>query len=336
MPPLPAVAYAALRRVRIDLGAFFQNFPIWADYPDAQAYHLASQNLATLLMFRRPAGPVIVTVHDIIPYMLRNDRALSSYRTVFDRFFDWLSLQGVRRADRLVADSHYTRDCLVRHLHIAPERIDVVYLGVDHERFHPRDGAGVVAERYGLDAGKRYLLYVGSADPRKNLPALWHALRAVRRELPAVELIWAGRAQFEGQRRMLAELAESLGISAAVHHLAEVPEVDLPFLYNLASACVFPSLYEGFGLPALESMASGTPVIYAGAASLPEIVGDAGLQLKCTPGDCTGLSSAIIHLMTDPVLWQELRTRGLARAAGFRWSYTAGQMAALIRKEAGI
>lgn len=335
LPPLPNAGYAMLQRVGVDARSFLLNYPVRAKYPEADVYHLTSQNLASVLLFRRPPGPVVVTVHDIIPYMLRDDARLRSYRNSADRLFDRLALTGLRRAHRLVADSEHTRQCLIGHLHIPEDRIEVIYLGVDHRRFRPQSVSPEVFTHYGLRPGTRYLIYVGSEDARKNLPVLVEALAVVRRDLTDVELIKVGRAHHAPGRQELIELSEQLGVRSAVHFLDDVPEIDLPLLYSLAAACVMPSLHEGFGFPVLEAMACGTPVICANASSLPELAGDAAILVDVGAGFEERLAEELNHLLRDRELAGELRARGLARASRFRWSETAGRMDRLYGELAG-
>jgi glycosyltransferase involved in cell wall biosynthesis len=299
VPPLPQTGYSLLKRLRLDARTFLNNYPVWAEYPRADVYHLTSQNLATLLLFRRPPGRVVVTVHDIIPYMLRNDPKLCTYRSAADRLFDRLAMAGLKRADGLIADSEYTRRCVVEHLRITPEKIDVIYLGIDHQRFRPLPVPLSIRERYDLPQQRRYLIYVGSEDPRKNLETLVRALAAVRRTLPDVELIKVGRAHFEDERRRLRELAANLGVLDAIHFLDDVPDDDLPLLYNLADVCVMPSLYEGFGFPVLEAMACGTPVVCANASSLPELVGDAGGGMLYNPNDFQAMCLSLEEVLAE-------------------------------------
>lgn len=331
--PLPDAGYTALRRLGIDLRAFLSNYPIWATYPPADVYHVTSQNLASLLLFRRPPGRVVVTVHDIIPFMLRNHPYLCSYRTIADRIFDRLALAGLKWADHLVADSHYTKQCIVEHLRIAPEKITVIHLGIDHKHFYPQPIPVTLPRRYRLPEGQRYLIYVGSEDPRKNLATLVQALAEVHRTLSDIAWIKVGRAHFEHERQRLISLAASLGVQNAIHFLDDVPEEDLPLLYNLADICVMPSLYEGFGFPALEAMACGTPAICANAASLPELVGDASLLFSPAPNGGWELAATIARTLTDTALYETLRTRGLSQAATFCWSSTIHQMCDLFQCE---
>ena len=256
LPPLPNFSYRALSLIGRDLRAFLTNYPLWSRYPEADTYHLTSQTLASLLLLRRPAGKVVVTVHDIFPYMFRDDPQLRSpYGT--DHLYHRLAMAGLKRADHLIAVSQYTRQCVTERLGIAPEKITVVYSGIDHERFRPLPVTAAARERYALPEGPRYLIYVGSEDPRKNLATLVRALAELRRELPDVELIKVGRSHFERERQRLLELATKLEVRSAIHFLEDVSDQDLPLLYNLADLYVTPSLYEGFGFPVLEAMERG-------------------------------------------------------------------------------
>lgn len=320
VPPLPGAAYNAIRRLGPDLRTFFLNYPVAAKYPSADVYHLTSQNLASLLLFRRPPGRVIVTVHDIIPFMVRNDPQFTSYRNAADPIFDRMAMAGLKRADALIADSHYTKQSVVDLLNIAPEKIAVAHLGIDHGRFRQLAVPESLAERYGLPNNRRYLIYVGSEDPRKNLATLVRALPAIRREVPEVALIKVGRAHFEAERRRLLDLAAELDVDAAIHFLDDVQDDDLPLLYNLAEICVMPSHYEGFGFPVLEAMACGTPVVSARASSLPEIVGDAAIQFD--PGDPRDLAQAVCTLLRDDAIRQQKTAAGTAQAAQFTWQRT--------------
>lgn len=315
LPPLTGVGYTMLRKLGLDARAFFGTYPVWAQYPRADVYHLTSQNLASLLLFRRPPGKVVVTVHDIIPYMLRNDPQLSSYHSAADRLFDRMAMAGLRRADQLIAVSHYTKRTVVEHLGIAAAKLDVIHEGIDHTRFRPLDVPPTIRARYGLPANRRYLIYVGSEDPRKNLEVLVRALADLRWALPDVELIKVGRAHFDAERQKLLALAGELGVADAIHWLDDVPEEDLPALYNLADVCVMPSLYEGFGFPVIEAMACGTPVVVANASSLPELAGDAALLFQ--PNDSRELVAKIVTTLCPPVQREQMRSIALQRAQAF-------------------
>lgn len=326
VPPLPEVGYQLIKRLGADVPTFLRNYPVWANYPAADVYHITSQNLASLLMFRRPRGKVVVTVHDIFPYMLRADPRMGYYRTPADRLFDRMAMAGLKRADRLIAVSHYTKRTVVEHLGIAPERIDVIYEGIDHARFRPLTVPETIRERYQLPAGRRYLIYVGSEDPRKNLSTLVRALAAVRRSLPDVELIKVGRAHVERERQRLLALAGDLGVRPAIHFLEDVDDDHLPYLYNLADVCVMPSLYEGFGFPVLEAMACGTSVVCIRAASVAELLGEAGVMVIADRDINSAFPEALYKALQDIELQESLRSLGMRRAAEFTWTRTNAQM----------
>jgi glycosyltransferase involved in cell wall biosynthesis len=325
-PRLPSFVYRAFRLVGRDLRAFLTNYPLRSAYPPADTYHLISQTLASLLLVGRPKGQVVVTVHDIFPYMLRSDPELRS-PYAGDHLYHRLAMAGLKRADHLIAVSEYTKRCLIEHLAVPEKNITVVHSGIDHARFRPlRDASGIRA-RYGLSEERRYLLYVGTEDPRKNLVALVRALREVRRDLPDVELVKVGFAHFERGRRRLLETAEQLEIRSAIHLLEDVPEEDLPSLYATADLYVTPSPFEGFGLTVLEAMACGTPVVCADAGALPEIVGAAAVRVP--PQSAGALAEAIGSLLESPERRRSLRKAGFDQAAGFRWAATARGTAAI-------
>jgi glycosyltransferase involved in cell wall biosynthesis len=320
-----AGALALGRRAGVDLNTFLAHYPLALRWPAADVYHLTVQTYAGLLLAAPPPGPVVVTVHDIIPYLTRHDRGLRPYGHPVHRVFDWLAMQGLRRAQgfgSLLADSAWTKQTLVDALGLAAERISVVPLGVDRDVFRPGQHlpAGL-RRRYGLTEAEAYVLYVGSEDPRKDLGTLLRAFARVVRVAPQARLLKIGAAHHQAERLRLRRLAAGLSIGEAVRFLDHVPEEDLPGLYNAAAVAVLPSVYEGFGLPVLEAMASGTPVVCAAAAALPELAGDAARLFP--PGDADALAKALGQLILDPALRADLARRGLARAASFTWQQTA-------------
>jgi alpha-1,3-rhamnosyl/mannosyltransferase len=242
--------------------------------------------------FVRPLAGVrraVVTAYDLIPALHRWKWALKT-RLSF------------RLAKRIVAISEATREALVAQLGIGRSRIDVAPLAAD-ERFTPRRRPG--------DLPERYVLYVGTNKPHKNVDAL---VAAWRRLSPAdTTLVIAGREdpRFPSPRQRYAGDVRCLG---------DVADEDLPALMSGALCFVFPSLHEGFGLPPLEAMACGTPVLASNRTSIPEVVGDAGLLVE---PDEEALADGLRRLLSDAALRDELRRRGLARAAQFTWKRTA-------------
>jgi glycosyltransferase involved in cell wall biosynthesis len=322
-PGLHSMAHG-LKRLGIDLGAFFASYPLRAHLKSADIYHITTQTMATLLWLQRFPAPVLVTVLDIIPYAARGDRALDTARHRLESLFYRLALAGLRRADALVAISHYTRDTLVHSLNLPPERIHVVHPGVDRERFRPVEVPQTFWDRYRLDPACQHLLYVGSEDPRKNLRTLLRALALVARQIGDVRLIKVGKAHFVQERQRLLALAGDLGIGGHILFLDQVPDEDLVYFYNAASVLAMPSLYEGFGLPVAEAMACGLPVVCADRTSLPEVAGDAGLLVD--PRRVDDLAAVLQQVLEDKSLAASLRDAGLARVALFDLERTAGQL----------
>jgi glycosyltransferase involved in cell wall biosynthesis len=333
--PLPVrLGDRLLRRRGYDLKTFFTNYPVAARLEKEAVKHLTTQLMGSLLSFKPEMRRVVITVADIVPYLVRNDRQQSTFSHRFDRFFDDLAMHNLKKADRLITISSYTKEMLVRHLDCDPEKIRVVLLGLDQEEFHPVPVIEGLRVRYNLPAENRYLLYVGSENPRKNLPFLLQALREMLKRVPNARLLKVGGAETPAQREAFLGYIQALQLEKHVLLLDQVPQADLTALYSLADGFVFPSLYEGFGLPPLEAMACGTPVVCSNAASLPEVVGDAALVVA--PDDLAGWVVAMERILLDDALRQELRDRGLKRAAEFTWERTARQTLAVYQEVAEL
>jgi glycosyltransferase involved in cell wall biosynthesis len=314
--PVPGAVNAIVRRTGLDARAFFSNYPLRAELLPADAYHLVGQMLATLLLFQRFPGPVAVSVLDIIPSLVRHDPELRTdvFRHPMDRLFYGLALAGLRRADILIAISEYTRQTLIKTLGVPGDRIRVVYPGVNHEKFRPLAVPDAFRVRYGLPGDVDYVLFVGTEDPRKNVRTLVKAWALAREQWPRLRLIKVGAPRFPERQRLLRLLAD-LEVERDVLFFDSVPDGDMPLFYNCASIVVLPSFYEGFGLPAAEAMACGTPVICSGMASLPEVVGDAGLHVD--PDDICGLADALLRLLRGSDERARLAEAGLRQAARF-------------------
>jgi glycosyltransferase involved in cell wall biosynthesis len=319
----------ALAAAGLDLRAFFASYPFRAPLGGADLIHLTTQTLGTLLVWRRPRAPAVVTVLDIIPYLIRDRPDLRPFGHPLDAMFYRLALAGLRRADALIAISEYTRRTLIDTLHVPPERVHTVPLAVDHEVFKPVAVGADFDRRYGLPGEGQVVLYVGSDDPRKDLRSLLRAFALARARRPGAALVLAGPRQFPGARESLVALAAELGIADQVRFLGAVPDHDLARLYCRSDVLVLPSLYEGFGLPPLEAMACGTPVICASTSSLPEVVGDAGRLVP--PSRPDELADGIVDLLSDQAKRAELSDRGRARAAAFTWRRVAAATHAVYR-----
>jgi len=259
--------------------------------------------------------PYVLTVYDLIalkfPQYCKPSNVMH-YRLSLPR--------SVRRAARIIAPSECTRRDLIRLLHAPEDRIRVVPLGVGPQ-FHPmEDRARLHDFRKRYDLPERYILYVGNLEPKKNVPQLLEAFAAARRSGNITQrLVIAGQKAWH--TGAMHEALKRHRLRDTVTLLRSVPESDLPLLYNSASLFVFPSLYEGFGLPPLEAMACGVPVVTTQSGALPEVVGDAALLL--THPSERELRVAMEKVVGNTYLQQTLRARGLERARQFTWERTA-------------
>jgi len=264
--------------------------------------------------------PRIVTCHDLIPLVLAKQylAPVPGARTL-----QWLrDYARYRTARRVIAISEATRRDLIEHVGVSPERIDVVHSGVDHERFtaHARDGERQqVAQRLGFDAP--FLLCLGASDARKNLPLLVRAFgqSGVARELT---LVFAGPISARQRARLLSAVRDSQ-VEGRVLILGYIDDALLVALYRQCLAYVFPSSYEGFGLPILEAMACGAATLTSGLSSLAEVAGDAALTLPSLDQDV--LAQGIARIASDSELRATLRQRGLEHVKAFTWERCAGQ-----------
>ncbi len=254
----------------------------------------------------------VVTVHDLI--YARFPQAHAGLR---DKGMRVLVPGAARRSHRVIVDSHSTREDLIGLLGIDPERIDVVPLGLGSvQREAPLPERDVRA-RFGL--GERsVVLSLSAKRPHKNLPALLGALARIPVGRRPVLVLPGYPTAHESELR---ERAAALGIAADVRFPAWLSDEELEGLWSIARAFVFPSLYEGFGLPVLEAMARGVPVACSDASSLPEVAGEAALLFD--PHDEEAIAAALSRLLEDEPLRQRLRELGAARAKRFTWGRTA-------------
>ena len=283
---------------------------------DADITHLFSQEETYLLNRINFNSPKIATCLDIIPLIYQENTQMSL------KFLKY-SIDGMKKADKIITISQHTKKDLLEHLMIPPEQIEPVYLGVDpHFRVIHQNQLTETREKYHLP--ERFILYVGSEQPRKNFQSVIRAFQSLKNtyNLEGIKLVKVGRPQIgEDDRKAIFDLIGELGLAKDVFFMDYVPEEDLPSMYNLADLFVYPSLYEGFGLPPLEAMACGTPVVTSNTSSLPEVVGDAGIMVD--PLDVDALADSMHRVLTDDHLSEKLRNMGIARAREFSWEKTA-------------
>jgi glycosyltransferase involved in cell wall biosynthesis len=270
------------------------------------------------LVSRLDARRSVVTCHDVILLALASGRiggapipriALQIFR---------VSLELMKRAAMVVADSKQTKRDLVNFLGIDPDKVTVIYPGLNQTFAHDVERGLALRSRLRLGAGP-LILQIGRTF-YKNISGVLRVLHRLRQEGLDARLVRVGRALAGAERA----LAENLGILAQIVELGAVSDADVPALYNAADLLLFPSLYEGFGWPPLEAMASGTPVVCSRAGSLDEVVGDAALTAD--PEDIEALTWHAAAVLTDAQVRATLIGRGLARGREFSWDRTAEQM----------
>ena len=256
----------------------------------------------------------VMTIGDLTPLLLPTHR---SANVVWHRL---LVARLARRCHHIVTFSACSKRDIVRLLGVGPENVTVTHLAAD-ERFSPGDARAardMLQAKYAIPT-QRFFLQVGTIEPRKNLRATLAAFRQIAAETPDVSLAIVGPEGWGATE--LDDLANVPELSGRVVKLGHVPEDDLVQLYRAATALVYPSLYEGFGLPPLEAMQSGCPTIVSQTSSLPEVVGDAGLLVD--PNDPGELAARMLQVAQDRELGIALMQKGLARAQSFSWQRTA-------------
>ena len=321
--PLPA-------HVRVHRG---HQFPVrlgWMQMRAARALDAIKADVAHFTNGMIPlAAPVstVVTIHDMSLRLYPQCHPVR--RLLLNRP---LMQVAMRRASAIVTVSNSTRRDLLRLHMLPPDRVSVVHEAASpaFRRIRDRARLETVRAKYGLP--ERFLLYVGTIEPRKNLGRLVAAFGQARAAGIPHHLVCVG--PYGWSSRDLTGLIERLALTPYVHFTGYVPFEDLPALYNLGELFVFPSLYEGFGLPVVEAMACGTPVITANSSSLGEIAGDAAITVD--PLSTDALAQAIRGLATDEAYRRDLSERGWLRARTFSWTQTAKEMLAVYQRAAGV
>jgi len=262
-----------------------------------------------------PRTPTVVTIHDVIPFHLPLYSAGARIKAYMR-----LAARAAHRASLVITVSQHARQDIIDTLKLPAERVRVIYPAVSEELRPVTDAAVLAAAcaRYGVD--ERYIFYLGGLDQRKNVSQLVRAFARLYHRLgdPKLQLFISGNPDkqhgplFPDPRAVAAEL----GVTDQVIYRF-VEEEDKPAIYSAASLFVFPAIYEGFGLPPLEAMSCGAPVICSNRTSLPEVVGDAAISLD--PDDTDALAEAMYNVLTNSALEAELRVRSLRQAAQFSW-----------------
>lgn len=286
--------------------------------PRADIFHATEHLLPPMKNVR-----TVFTLHDLI------FQFFPAYHLPLNRWFLTHTMPHfLRRADAIIAVSEWTKRDAIRLYNIAPEKITVVYEGVNPALQRVDDSTRLAEIRARTAKNQPYLLCVSTIEPRKNIPALVEALKILRARGFPHRLLVVGRKGWLYQP--IFDHVQQTGMSGIVDFLDFVPDDDLSALLSACDAFVFPSLYEGFGLPPLEALACGAPVICSNTSSLPEVVGDAALLVN--PRDVNEIVNAIARVLTDQTLRNELRVKGFAQAARFSWERAARETLAVYHR----
>ncbi|MBN1311091.1 MAG: glycosyltransferase family 4 protein [Anaerolineae bacterium] len=262
----------------------------------------------------------VITIHDLA-FLLYPDILTADSR----RYYNQQIQAAARSADHIIAVSEATRRDVLEMLNVPTEKVTVIPEAAG-ARYEPAPAVEILRVKTAYNLPEKYILFLGTYEPRKNLGGLLRAYDYLRAELrDAPDLVIAGARGWLYEKAF--RLVEELGLGSHVIWLDNLVDVDMPGLYSGAQILCLPSFYEGFGLPVLEAMACGTPVVSSDRGSLPEVVGEAGLMVN--PDDPANIAAGLHRVLTDADLAKQLRRRGLEQARLFTWQETARQTLAV-------
>ena len=224
----------------------------------------------------------------------------------------------LKRSDKIIAVSYSTKQDLMNYFKISDNKIKVIYEAAD-QIFQPLSSEKVQHFKDKYDLNYQYILYVGTLEPRKNIPLIIKAFYILNKEGFQHKLVIAGKKGWK--YKTIYQLIDKLNLQKEVIFIGFIPDNDLPALYNAANLFVYPSLYEGFGLPPLEAMSCGCPVITSNISSLPEVVGDAGIMID--PYSVDELYEAMHKVLINEIVRKDMIKKGLERSQMFSWTKTA-------------
>jgi glycosyltransferase involved in cell wall biosynthesis len=319
--PLDLPSGEAVRSLPVDVSPFSLRQQ-WVIPRLLRQYKADVYHSAYYLMPYVTGVPTLLTLYDLIPIHFPEHSTLKAHW-----LFRWATALALQTAQHTLAISEATRRDFLARFPLRSEQITAIPLAAD-PAFTPQPPDIVTALRTRYRLPEKFVLYLGSNKPHKNLVRLIEAWAIVQVEATDYTLVIAG--VWLPQHPEPRQRAQALGIDNRVCWLGPLPGVDLPALYTAADVFVFPSLYEGFGLPVVEAMACGTPVVCANTSSLPEVAGDAAVLFSAT--DSAALMSAMMVLLKDSKLRAKMQERGMAQARTFSWRHTAGQTLNVYRK----
>ncbi len=252
----------------------------------------------------------IVTCHDIIP--------IAYYNTPSPLWK--LNAKGLRKAERIITVSEFSKQDISKYIKYPEENIEIIPPAVDHNLYYPNRSKECLL-KYNIGDSEKVILYVGAEEPRKNIQFLINSFSKLKNKISNVKLLKVGTPNYLFVRKKLLKQIEALNLQNDVIFTGYVSESELAEIYNAVDLFIFPSLYEGFGIPPLEAMACGTPVITSNTSSLPEVVGDAAIIAD--PYDVNKFAEEMYELLMNESLKEEMIKKGLKRSKMFSWDISA-------------
>lgn len=271
--------------------------------------HVTRQDLAFLLELI-DLKKTIVTCHDIIP--------IAYYHTQNPIWK--LNAKGLRKAEKIITVSEFSKNDIIKHIRYPEDKIEIIPPAVNHNLYYQNRNKSIL-KKYGIKEDEKVILYVGAEEPRKNIQVLINSFDKLKSKISQIKLLKVGTPNYLRVREKLLKQIESLNLQKDVIFAGYVPESELAKIYNAVDLFVFPSLYEGFGIPPLEAMACGTPVITSNSSSLPEVVGDAAIIID--PYDANKFAEEMYEVLTEDGLREEMIRKGLDRSKMFSWEKAA-------------
>lgn len=271
--------------------------------------HITRQDMAFLLELI-DMKKTIVTCHDIIP--------IAYYKTINP--FWKLNAKGLRKAEKIITVSEFSKQDISKYIGCPEEKIEVIPPAVDHSLYY-QTRSKTALNKYRIGEAEKVILYVGAEEPRKNLQFLLNSFSKLKAKIPNIKLLKVGTPNYLFVRKKLLKQIEALNLQNNVIFTGYVSEAELADIYNAVDLFVFPSLYEGFGIPPLEAMACGTPVITSNTSSLPEVVGDAAIQAD--PYNVEDFAEKMYEVLQNDDLKEEMIKKGLRRSKMFSWDSSA-------------
>jgi glycosyltransferase involved in cell wall biosynthesis len=303
-------------RMRVLLSQML-HWPMNKTFGAVEIFHATNHLLAYFKQTR-----TVYTLHDLIFLHY------PEYHLPYNRWYLTFAMpRYLRAADVIVTPSECSRQDAIKFYNLSESKIKVIYEAAAPHFKPATDPTALEAARQKYNLPQRFILHVGTLEPRKNLSRLLEAFQPLLTDWPELKLVLVGKKGWLYDSFF--QRLQTLGLQECVIFPGFVDEADLPAFYQLAEVFVYPSLYEGFGLPALEAMACGTPVVSSNSSSLPEVVGDAGLLVN--PTDTAALSEALRRVLSDATLRADLEHRALARAQQFSWKKAADELEVIYR-----